>query len=98
MNEEIHYEKDKRLIPFLIASSPKVSLVSTKSENGVVYFGFSPAPVVLELISNFFTDQCPAMSPKKLFEAIEEFRTILYREKDKFRMSYRRKGEYGEYK
>lgn len=85
VNEEIHYEKDKRLIPFLIASSPKVSLTSTKNENGVVLFGFSPASKALELISDFFTDRCPTMSPKKLFDAIEEFRTILYREKDKFR-------------
>ena len=83
---DVHYEKDKRLIPYLIASNPQVSLVDTRNDNGVVFFGFSPAPIALELISDFFTDQCPAMSPKRLFDAIEEFKTILYREKEKYRM------------
>lgn len=84
MEEEIHFEKDKHLIPYLLASQPEVSFITTKNENGVIYFGFTPAVTVLKLISDYFTDKCTPMSPKKLFESVEEFRTILYREKSKF--------------
>lgn len=88
MPQEVHYEKDKRLIPYLIACQPLVSFIGVKSENSVVYFGFSPTVKVLELISQFFTNQGPTIPAKKLFEAVDEFRTILYREKDKANMGY----------
>ena len=93
MPQPVHYEKDKRLIPYLLACQPLVSFVGIRNENGVVYFLFSPEIKVRELISSFFTDQTPAIPPKRLMEAIEEFRTILYREKDRYRMEYG--GKYG---
>lgn len=88
MPQAVHYEKDRRLIPYLLACQPLVSFMGTKNENGVVFFCFSPEVKVQELVSLFFTDQTPAIPPKRLMEAIEEFRTILYREKDKHRMEY----------
>lgn len=88
MPQAVHCDKDKRLIPYLLACQPLVSFVGTKNENGIVYFCFSPETKVQELISSFFTDQTPPISPKRLIEAIEEFRTILYREKDKYRMEH----------
>ena len=88
MPQEIHYERDKRLIPYLLALQPKVNYVGTKVDNGVVYFGFTPLDKALDLVSLFFTDNAPTIPAKKLFEAMEEFRTILYREKDRQRMGY----------
>lgn len=88
MPQSAHYEKDKRLIPYLLACQPLVSFVGIKNESGVVFFCFSPEVKVRELINKFFIDQTPVISPKRLMEAIEEFRTILYREKDRYRMGY----------
>lgn len=88
MNEEIYYEKDKHLTPYLLACRPRVTLVETKNENGTIYFGFTPSAVALELISQYFTNQTPPIPPKQIFEAVEEFRTILFREKDKYRFQY----------
>lgn len=79
----IHYEKDKRLVPYLLSCHPLVTFSRVKNENGVIYFGFVPSSKAIGLISQFFTNNTPSISPKKLFEAIDEFRTILYREKDK---------------
>lgn len=90
MNNEIHFEKDKHLIPYLLACQPHVTFVGTRNENGTVYFGFSPSSVALELISQYFTNQTPSIPPKQVFEAIEEFRTILFREKDKYRVQHGR--------
>lgn len=94
MENEIHYEKDKHLIPYLLACHPRVAFVGTKNENGIVYFGFTPSTLALELISQYFTNQTPPIFPKQLFEAIEQFRTILFREKDKYRVQYGG-GKYG---
>lgn len=81
--DNTHYEKDKRLVPYLLSCQPIVTFNGIKNENGVIYFGFTPSSTVLELISQFFTDKTPEIPLKRLFEAMDEFRTILYREKDK---------------
>ncbi len=85
---DIHFEKDKKLIPYLLACQPLISFVKTQSEGQSIYFGFSPASKALELISQFFTNSGPIIPPRKLLEAVDEFRTILYREKDRARMGY----------
>jgi hypothetical protein len=81
MNDGIHYERDSRLIPYLLACE-EIKFVGTSLEGKTVYFGFTPKSKALQLIDQYFLNQSPHIPAKKLFDAIDEFRVILHREKN----------------
>jgi len=83
MNEanDTYYERDSRLIPFLLACSEQIKFKGTKVDGRTIYFGFSPKLKALRLIDQYFLNQSPHIPAKRLFDAIDEFRVILHREK-----------------
>lgn len=78
----IHYERDARLIPYLLSCSNEIKFIGTRNDRQTVYFGFSPKSKALQLIDQYFLNQTPHIPAKRLFDAIDEFRVILHREKN----------------
>jgi len=81
MDNDIHYERDSRLIPYLLACTTEIKFVGTIAQGQTIYFGFSSKIKALQLIDQYFLNQSPHIPAKRLFDAIDEFRVILHREK-----------------
>ena len=77
--ENVHLEKDKRLISFLLASN-KVVYRGTKNVNGTVFFKFFPKETVKDEINDFYSGKC-LVEAGKLLDATERFKNELFRAK-----------------
>lgn len=71
----LYIENDKRNAPFLLAASFQGLIVfqGDYSQNGVLYWQFSPKSKAEELISQFKTKTNPPIPARDLFEAIDAF-------------------------
>lgn len=76
---DVHLEKDKRLIPFLLTST-KVVYLGTKNVSGIIFFKFSPIQIVKNEINNFYAGKC-LVEAGKLLDATERFKNELFRAK-----------------
>lgn len=77
---DFHFEKDLKLIAFLLASS-EVNYEGCELRDGKTVFAkFSPADKSFYLINDYYAGkEVPA---KKLFDAFDNARNIIYRAKD----------------
>ncbi len=75
MQNEIHVEKDKILAPFLLAASFNglLQFIKSYTENGIIYWQFSPKEKAQVLINQFHTKTEPHIPARDLFEAITTF-------------------------
>ncbi|OGM60227.1 hypothetical protein A2892_04255 [Candidatus Woesebacteria bacterium RIFCSPLOWO2_01_FULL_39_10b] len=77
--ENVHLEKDQRLIIFLLTSS-KVSYIGTKNVNGTILFKFSPKEAAKDEINIFYSGKC-LVEAGKLLDASVRFKNELFRAK-----------------
>ena len=70
-NENNYYVKDKRLAPYLLASSfiGLVKFIGKTTDGKALYWIFSPKDKAEELATQFFTKSEPKISIRDIFEA-----------------------------
>ena len=70
-----YIEKDKTNAPFLLASSfaGLVTYLGSYSQNGILYWKFSPKDKALILIDQLRTKTAPHIQAQDLFQAINFF-------------------------
>jgi hypothetical protein len=70
-----YIENDKINAPFLLAASFNglIQFLGNYSQNGIIYWKFSPKEKALDLIDQFRTKTEPRIPAKDLFEANEFF-------------------------
>lgn len=73
--DNVLIEKDKTNSPFLLASSfcGLIKFVGSYSQDGVIYWQFSPKNKAQTLLNKFYTKTEPHIPARDLFEAIEVF-------------------------
>jgi len=89
LNHSIYREKDKNLTAFLLASEG-ISFCGTEiAEDGrAIYFLFKPRQKAAEFINLYFSGREPHIPAKTLLEAVDNFRTILFKAKNESKSSY----------
>ncbi len=80
-NYKIHFEKDKRLIPFLFLL-PELNYLGTEEIAGIIYFKFSPEAIVIKAINAFYNRTAPMIHPIDLLESVDRFKNELYKAKN----------------
>ncbi|MBI5452868.1 hypothetical protein HY945_05400 [Candidatus Gottesmanbacteria bacterium] len=72
---DVYIEKDKVNAPFLLSASFNnlVEFIGSYSQNGILYWQFSPKDKVLTLLDQFNTKKEPHIPARDLFSAIETF-------------------------
>ena len=92
--QDIHLEKDKHLVPFLLTMEEEgVQFLGTETQGPTVLFKFSPAKKCQNLVDQFYTNKAPKVSAKNLLRSLEQFRDIIYRHKDEMNHG----GDYGRF-
>ena len=81
--ENVFFEKDKRLIPYLL-SLPDFDFLGTEEISGIVYFKFSPLSAVQKAINAFYNRTAPMVHAIDLLEGVERFRNELYKSKNPY--------------
>lgn len=73
--EDALIEKDKIYAPFLLAASflGQIQFHGSHSQNGILYWHFTPKNKALQLIAQMQTKSEPHIPAKDLFEAIDAF-------------------------
>lgn len=84
--QTFYEEKDKNLATFLLASDG-VAFCGTKTEGQTIYFLFKPRKKALKLVKHYFSRTEPHIPAKTLLEAVDSYRTILFKAKDEMRGS-----------
>lgn len=71
----LHIEKDKWNAPFLLAASfhNLINFLGSYSQDGILYWQFSPKDKAEQLVSQFRTKTSPLIPAIDLFEAIDVF-------------------------
>lgn len=71
----LHIENDKISAPFLLAASFNgfIKFAGSHSENGVLYWHFTPGKKALTLLDQLHTKTEPHIPAQDLFTAIETF-------------------------
>lgn len=80
-SQDIHFEKDKRLIPFLLSQS-ELNFIGTELVNGVVFFKFYPFVSAEKAINNFYNRTAPLVHPIDILESVERFKNELLKAKN----------------
>lgn len=72
---DVHIENDKQYAPFLLAASfnKLIKFIGSFSQNGVLYWQFSPKDKAQILIEQFKTKTEQQIPARDVFEAIETF-------------------------
>lgn len=72
---DVYIEKDKINAPFLLSASFNnlIEFIGSYSQNGILYWQFSPKDKVLTLLDQFNTKKEPHIPARDLFAAIETF-------------------------
>lgn len=72
---DVHIENDKINAPFLLSACfcGLIKFIGSYSQNGVVYWQFSPKEKVQTLLTQFSTKTEPHIPARDLFEAIDTF-------------------------
>lgn len=78
--QNLHFEKDKRLIPFLL-SFPELDFVGTEFIDGIVFFKFEPLFVAEKAINDFYSRKAPLVHPIDILESVERFKNELLKAK-----------------
>lgn len=75
MNLDTHIDNDKVNSPFLLACSFSglIDFEGSYSNEGVIFWKFSPREKARSLLNKFYTKTEPHIPAKDLFEAIEVF-------------------------
>ena len=84
--DDIHFEKDKHKVPFLMTCGG-LEYLGTEQHVGIVYFKFYPKDLALKLIDLYDTKRVEnPPQPKDLFEAFGVFLDKIHYFKDYGRM------------
>ena len=86
--EEFYKEKDKNISIFLLACE-EINFCGTEADGQTIFFLFSPKEKAVGLVRLYYSKREPHIPAKTLLEAVDNFRTILFRAKDEMgRRSY----------
>jgi len=76
----LHFEKDKQLAPYLLICEG-VDFLGVEHRSNIVFFKFSPNEKVQIAIKQFYDQEAVPVQPKVLLDAVERFKTEIYRAK-----------------
>lgn len=77
-NINVHFEKDKALVPFLMTCTG-VDYLGIERRGDVVFFKFSPNDLVNKEIDRFYKRTADSVQPKDLLDAVQRFKTEIFR-------------------
>ena len=76
----LYESRDKMICPFLLIHQ-EVNFFGTKLVGSIVYFQFSPLNTCEKLVNEFVSGKASPVPPKKLLDAVETYRDLVFQTK-----------------